>query len=592
MNNKTISELIDENILFQPIDGNHGEYHPKASDYVTSGIPFIMASDINNGLINYKTCKYITKEQSLTLPKGFAIEGDVLLTHKATIGRTAIVSNIKDDYIMLTPQVTYYRIKDPNVLNNVYLKYYFDSPTFQKRIKKYAGCGSTRAYIGILDQQDLSIEYPDISTQKNIANILYTIDEKINTNNNIYCILENITKTIYDYWFVQFDFPNIHGKPYKSNGGTMIYNEVLKKEIPIDWEIDNLYRIADFFNGLACQKYRPKENEEYMPVVKIGEMHNGITEETEFVRKNIPDKNKIYAGDILFSWSATLEVMLWTGVDAGLNQHIFKVVPKESYTKEYVYQQLSAYVNNFVRIAEARKTTMGHITTDHLEQSKIVIPPTELINKYTEKVKDIYKQMILCKQENLSLANLRDFLLPMLMNGQITVMVSDEDDLSEDKIIEKSLEFWQTHGKMNIDQFARENGILVYKDNEQKKGAVSYNKEKDLYEIAVKDPRDNFTIAHEIGHILKHKKELKNGTLGRKSEESGSKLMEYEADSLAAEILMPEEYVLQYVQDENKTDKEFLDEKFIKECAKHFDVNPLAMNIRLKNLGFKTPYIR
>ena len=145
---------------------------------------------------------------------------------------------------------------------------------------------------------------------------------------------------------------------------------------------------------------------------------------------------------------------------------------------------------------------------------------------------------------------------------------------------------------MDVDKFARENGILVCKDNEQKKGAVSYNAEKDLYEIAVKDPRDNFTIAHEIGHILKHKKELKTGTLGRKSEESGSKIMEYEADFLAAEILMPEEYVLQYMQNENKTDKEFLDEKFIKSCAKKFDVTPPAMNIRLKNLGYKVPYLK
>lgn len=167
-----------------------------------------------------------------------------------------------------------------------------------------------------------------------------------------------------------------------------------------------------------------------------------------------------------------------------------------------------------------------------------------------------------------------------------------KDNLSEEKIIKKSLEFWKTHGKMDIDKFARENGILVYKDNEQKKGAVSYNAAKDLYEIAVKDPRDNFTIAHEIGHILKHKKELKTGTLGRKSEESGSKIMEYEADFLAAEILMPEEYVMKYLKEYNISNKDYLDEKFVKSCAKNFDVTPPAMNIRLKNLGYKVPYLK
>ena len=150
-------------------------------------------------------------------------------------------------------------------------------------------------------------------------------------------------------------------------------------------------------------------------------MHNGINVDTELVKANIPAKNIIDSGDILFSWSATLEVMLWTGNKAGLNQHIFKVVPKSFYSKEYVYQQLSSYVINFVRIAEARKTTMGHITTDHLKQSKITLPPKEIIEKYSHSIEFVYKKMIECKKENLYLIKLRDFLLPMLMNGQVII---------------------------------------------------------------------------------------------------------------------------------------------------------------------------
>lgn len=568
----------------------HTKYIQFNATHEKNDIPLIIGKNVKNGRMEYVFDWYISNEISSLLPRSALNKKCIVIPYVGSkLGDLAIFNN--DFKCHLGSNVSKVELNNEDEILLEYLYYYLKSPYGQAQLFK-GKQGSAQPNITMDAIRNTALDIKSLDTQKNIVNILKSIDDKIDINIAITKKLEMLAKTLYDYWFIQFDFPDENNKPYRTSGGSMVYNEVLKRAIPVGWEIDNLYRIADYFNGLACQKHRPNENEAYLPVVKIEEMHNGITNETEFVSLNIPDKNKIYAGDILFSWSATLEVIVWTGIDAGLNQHIFKVVPKPSYTKEYVYQQLSAYVNNFVRIAEARKTTMGHITTDHLEQSKIVIPPTELINKYTEKVKDIYKQMILCKQENLSLANLRDFLLPMLMNGQITVMVSDEDDLSEDKIIEKSLEFWQTHGKMDIDQFARENGILVYKDNEQKKGAVSYNAEKDLYEIAVKDPRDNFTIAHEIGHILKHKKELKNGTLGRKSEESGSKIMEYEADSLAAEILMPEEYVLQYMQDENKTNKEFLDEKFIKECAKHFDVNPPAMNIRLKNLGFKTPYIR
>ena len=150
-------------------------------------------------------------------------------------------------------------------------------------------------------------------------------------------------------------------------------------------------------------------------------MHEGITEDTEQVTVNIPEKNKIFDGDILFSWSATLEVMYWFGGDAGLNQHIFKVVPVNNYPKEYVYHQYSAYFINFVKMAEARKTTMGHITTDHLEQSRIALPPSEIVENFSKIVAPIHKRIGQCQKENLELIKLRNWLLPMLMNGQATV---------------------------------------------------------------------------------------------------------------------------------------------------------------------------
>lgn len=150
-------------------------------------------------------------------------------------------------------------------------------------------------------------------------------------------------------------------------------------------------------------------------------MHDGITAETEQVSENIPSKHKIFDGDILFSWSATLEVMYWYGGSGGLNQHIFKVNPKSYFPKEYVYEQLHSYIINFVKMAEARKTTMGHITTDHLEQSKIPLPPESLLKQFAEKIHPIHLKIGQTKQENRELAKLRDWLLPMLMNGQARV---------------------------------------------------------------------------------------------------------------------------------------------------------------------------
>lgn len=178
----TVKDLIDLNMLEPPMDGNHGGIHPKTTDYVPVGVPFIMANNLINGTVDLENCAFISEEQSNSLRKGFSKPGDVLLTHKATMGRTAIVP---DTYplIILTPQVTYYRIKKG--INNRYLKYYFDSPEFQTTLESWANSGSTRAYLGITAQQKLPIMLPSIEMQEKIADILGKIDDKITVNSQI-----------------------------------------------------------------------------------------------------------------------------------------------------------------------------------------------------------------------------------------------------------------------------------------------------------------------------------------------------------------------------------------------------------------------
>ena len=267
------------------------------------------------------------------------------------------------------------------------------------------------------------INFPclDLNNKTEIGKLLSSLDDKIALNNRINAKLEQMAKRLYDYWFVQFDFPNADGKPYKSNVGKMVWNETLKREIPDGWEVGNLYDIAEYVNGLACQNYRPKESEKSLPVIKIREMNEGITADTEKVSASIPGKYRIYAGDILFSWSASLEIKIWTGETGGLNQHIFKVIPKGYFSKGYVYQQLSAYLVNFQKMAESRKTTMGHITSDHIKQSRILIPPKEIISAFTKKTLSIFNYQLSIEKETQKLTALRDRLLPLLMNGQVVV---------------------------------------------------------------------------------------------------------------------------------------------------------------------------
>lgn len=289
------------------------------------------------------------------------------------------------------------------------------------------------------------INFPclDLNNKTEIGKLLSSLDDKIALNNRINAKLEKMAKRLYEHWFVQFDFPvSCHSelvseshseemlnqvqhderiKPYKSSGGKMVWNETLKRDIPDGWEVGNLYDIAEYVNGLACQNYRPKESEKSLPVIKIREMNEGITADTEKVSASIPGKYRIYAGDILFSWSASLEIKIWTGETGGLNQHIFKVIPKGYFSKGYVYQQLSAYLVNFQKMAESRKTTMGHITSDHIKQSRILIPPKEIISAFNQKTLSIFNYQLSIEKETQKLTALRDRLLPLLMNGQVEV---------------------------------------------------------------------------------------------------------------------------------------------------------------------------
>ena len=181
----------------------------------------------------------------------------------------------------------------------------------------------------------------------------------------------------------------------------------------------SLYEIADYTNGLACQNYRPVDVN-YYNVIKIKEMHEGFSPDTEHTRTDIPEKYIIENGDILFSWSATLEIQQWVGGKGVLNQHIFKVT-SEKYPKSFYYFKIKDYIKIFKRIAETRKTTMGHITIDHLKQAKVVVPPTNLIIKLDNKIKFIFDSIQSKKEECQKLTKLRDFLLPVLMNGQISI---------------------------------------------------------------------------------------------------------------------------------------------------------------------------
>lgn len=416
----TLGKLVDEGVIFAPTDGNHGEIHPKASDFVDSGIPFVMASDIESGVVNLTSCKFITKNQADTLRKGFSIEGDVLLTHKATIGRTAVVPKIDTPYIMLTPQVTYYRVKNKSALDNRFLRYCFDNKPFQETLSLWSGAGSTRAYLGITGQNNLTVRITDIETQKKIAAVLSALDAKIDCNNRINAELEAMAKTLYDYWFVQFDFPDANGKPYKSSGGKMVYNAELKREIPEEWEVLRLSDLVDLIKGNISPADVAK-NTPYIGLEHIGRKKIALSDwgDSDLAAS---DKTVFKKNDILFGkirpYFHKVAVAPFDGITS---TDTIILRPKKKCFSGLALE--TVFADEFIEAATQSSTgsKMPRADWNVLQHYKIPVPEINLLDVFNAAFEKSVSKIHLAGNENQQLSQLRDWLLPLLMNGQVTV---------------------------------------------------------------------------------------------------------------------------------------------------------------------------
>ncbi|MGG3938885.1 restriction endonuclease subunit S [Anoxybacillus kestanbolensis] len=190
---KSFNDLLEMGYVLDIQDGNHGESHPKASDYVDKGIPFIMANNLVNGTLDLINCKFIKKDQADKLRIGFSIPGDVLLSHKGSIGKTAIVPDV-EHYVMLTPQVTYYRVNH-NFLSNKFLRYFFESDWFQRKLE-ILSAQSTRSYIGITNQKKLPMVLPTLDEQIKIVSIIESVERKLQNEILHYEQLQTIKKAL------------------------------------------------------------------------------------------------------------------------------------------------------------------------------------------------------------------------------------------------------------------------------------------------------------------------------------------------------------------------------------------------------------
>lgn len=405
----------------QLVDGDRGVNYPNKKDFSDNGFClFLDSSNLTKNGFDFSSKVFISKNKDEAMGNGKLKRGDLVMNTRGTIGNMGVYQkNVPYEDIRINSGMLI--IRGGADYDNGFLYGFFRSNLFYKQVENIMS-GSVQSQLPIWIFNFIQIPELNIPAQQKISAVLSVLDSKIELNNRINAELEAMAKTLYDYWFVQFDFPDKNGKPYKTNNGKMVWSEELKREIPEGWEVGTLLDIAEYVNGLPCQKYR-SAGIDVLRVIKIKEMHEGFSVDSELVSRDFPSKLIIENGDMLFSWSASLDVQLWTGGKGALNQHIFKVNENEKkYPKFFYYFQLLDYINHFKMMAESRKTTMGHITQEHLQQSRIVIPPdNKLLLRADEFISPLLNKLVHTRIENQKLAELRDWLLPMLMNGQVIV---------------------------------------------------------------------------------------------------------------------------------------------------------------------------
>lgn len=282
-----------------------------------------------------------------------------------------------------------------------YLFYFVANPVFiDKSMGANTGTHMPRADWNFL--KNTQWKFPSLPEQKQISAVLSSLDDKIELLRAQNETLEKIAQGIFKEWFVNF---TIDGKKLK-----------LKDGLPEGWRIGRLTDIADFLNGFAMQKFPAKSKTDYLPVIKIKEMNSGITDQTDKASKDIPDKYIVNNGDILFSWSGSLDIDIWKHGKGALNQHLFKVT-SENFPKWFYFYWIKYHLPNFRQIATAKAVTMGHIQRHHLDDAQVVIPDDESLKNVNDSISPIFEKTILNNSQIQTLSRLRDTLLPKLMSG-------------------------------------------------------------------------------------------------------------------------------------------------------------------------------
>jgi type I restriction enzyme, S subunit len=270
-----------------------------------------------------------------------------------------------------------------------YIYYLLKNLDFDEYNDKSAVPGINRNHV-----HEAAIVLPPLPEQRAIAAVLSSLDDKIDLLHRQNKNLEAMAETLFRQWFVE--------------------------EAEESWVEKPLSSIADFLNGLACQNYPPKNEVDRFPVLKIKELREGITMNSDWITSTVKSEYVVNCGDVIFSWSASLLVKIWEGEKCVLNQHLFKVT-SELFPKWFYYLWCKQHLDEFVAISASHATTMGHIKRSDLDNVVVLVPPPDIINAMSSIMEPIINQMIHNNKQIRTLSMLRDLLLPKLMSGEVRV---------------------------------------------------------------------------------------------------------------------------------------------------------------------------
>ncbi|GGA49791.1 type I restriction endonuclease MjaXP subunit S [Kroppenstedtia guangzhouensis] len=387
---------------------------PKTSmkEYWNGDIPWLSVKDFNN---DFRTVvqseKTITKQGLENSSAKLLDKGDIVISARGTVGELTQLGR------PMSFNQSCYGLKAKKVTTNDFVYYLLKHQIKDLQQKTH---GSVFDTITKNTFNMLDVVLPPLQEQKQIAAILSALDDKIELNHRISQTLEAMAQALFQSWFVDFE-------PFRD--GEFVESEL--GLIPKGWEVVSLDQIASFLNGIAMQKF-PPEGREYLPVIKIKELRQGFTDQNSGkVSTKIQDQYIVNNGDVVFSWSGTLECKIWCGGKGALNQHLFKVTSNR-YEKWFFYFWIQKHLERFRRIALDKATTMGHIKRKDLNDSKVLIPNDEIYTEINRLIKPLIEKYEGLLIETQTLQSLRDTLLPKLMSGEIRVPI-EEKEASHDR---------------------------------------------------------------------------------------------------------------------------------------------------------------